>query len=98
RCTGELRRHCGRREIVGEPAAQQIPDAGIAFAEHEMIGIADEVQLSRLSGALEQLDRLLGRRDRIVGGVEEQQWPRRDAADYVVGTEVEHALRSLRRK
>src|SRR5512139_2862419 len=52
-----------RREIVAEPAPQQIPDADIALAEHEMVGIADEVQLGRLAGALEQLDRLFGGRD-----------------------------------
>src|SRR5260370_3272492 len=73
--------------MLGNQAAQKIPDAGIPFAEHEMIGVADEVQLGRLPRALEQLDRLLGGSNRIVGGVEEQQRPRRDSADHVVGAE-----------
>src|SRR6516164_1741749 len=42
-----------RREIVGEPPAQQIPDAGVALGKHEMVGIADKVKLARLAGALE---------------------------------------------
>src|SRR5262245_41536444 len=88
----------GGREIVAEPATQQLPDAGIAFAEHEMVGIADEVQLGGLAGALEQLDRLFGRGDRVIGGVQQQQRPRRDAAHDVVRAEVEHALRGLRRE
>src|SRR5215510_7291786 len=37
--------------------------------EHEMIGIADEVQLGRLARALEQLDRLFRGCDRVVGRV-----------------------------
>src|SRR5262249_51787828 len=45
------RRSC--RKIGVEPAAQEIPDAGVALAEHEMIGAADEMQLGRLPGALE---------------------------------------------
>ena len=63
-----------------------------------MVAVADEVQFRRLPGALEQLDRLLGGRDRIVGGVQKEQRPRRNASDHVVGAEVEHALRRLRRK
>jgi hypothetical protein len=51
------RRDCG--QIVAKPAPQLVPDAGVGFAEHEMTGIADEVQLGGLPGALEQLDGLL---------------------------------------
>src|SRR5262245_3198197 len=86
------------REIVAEPATKQVPDAGIAFTEHEMVGIADEMQLGGLAGALEQLDRLLGRGDGVVGSMQQQQRPRRNATHDVVGAEVEHALRRLRRK
>ncbi len=63
-----------------------------------MIGVADEVQLARLARTLEHLDRLLGGGDRIVGGMQQQQGPRRDLADHVVGAEIEHALRRLRRE
>src|SRR5262245_45408460 len=86
------------REIVAEPATKQVPDAGIAFTEHEMVGIADEMQLGGLAGALEQLDRLLGRGDGVVGSMQQQQRPRRNATHDVVGAEVEHALRRLRRE
>ena len=55
-----LRCWCPCGEIIGEPAPQQVPDAGIALGKHEMIGIADEMQLAGLAGALEQLDGLLG--------------------------------------
>src|SRR5260370_11611448 len=87
------RRDCG--QIVAKPAPQQVPDAGVGFAEHEMIGIADEVQLGGLPGALEQLDRLLGRGDRIVGGMKEEKRPRRDAAHNIIGAEIEPALGGL---
>jgi hypothetical protein len=63
-----------------------------------MVGVADEMQLAWLARALEQLDRLLGRRHRIVGGMQQEQRPRRDLADHVVGAEVEHALRGLGRE
>src|SRR5262249_13672483 len=86
------------REIFAEPAAQQIPDARIALTEHEMIGVADEVQLAGLAGALEHLDRLLGGCHRVVGGVQQQQRPRRNTPHHLVGAEVEHALRGLGRK
>ena len=92
------RRRLRHREIVAEPVAQQVPHAGVALAEHEMVGVAEQVQLGRLAGALEQLDRLLGRRHRIVRRMQQQQRARRDLADHVVGAEVEHALRGLGRE
>src|SRR5262249_10288670 len=95
---GDFCRCRGCRKIAIEPAAQEIPDARVALAEHEMIGAADEMQLGRLPGALEQLDRLLGGGDGIVGGMQQEQRTRGDAADQVVGAEVEHALRGLGRK
>src|SRR5262245_14155730 len=95
---GDLSCCRGGREIVAEPATQQIPDAGVAFAEHEMVGVADEVQLGGLPGALEQLDRLLGRGDGVIGGVQQQQRSRRNSTHDVVGAEVVHALRGLRRE
>src|SRR5262245_24565567 len=81
RCRG------GRREIVAEPAAQQVPHARVVLTEHEMVGIADQMQLGRLSRALEHLDRLLRGRDRIVGGMQQQQRTGRDLADDLVGAE-----------
>ena len=53
------------------------------------------MQLARLAGALEHLDRLLGRRHRIDRRMQQQDRPRRDLADHVVGAEVVHALRGL---
>src|SRR3974377_1846224 len=90
--------HLRPRKIAGEPGAEAVPYARITIGEHEVIGVADEVQLRRLSRALEQLDRLLGGRHRIVRGVQEEQWPRRNTADDIIGAEVEHALRGLGRK
>src|SRR5882757_5603519 len=73
-----------RREIIAEPTAQQLPDAGVALAEHEMIGIADQMQLARLARAFEHLDRLFRGRDRIVGGMQQEERPRCDLADDFV--------------
>src|SRR5262245_24419618 len=63
-----------------------------------MIDITEQVQFGRLLRALEQFNRLLGRRYRVTGGMNEEQRPRRDFVNDVIGTEVEHALRSLRWK
>src|SRR5262245_18917550 len=72
-CRGLFRSGRRRGEILAEPAAQQVPDPAVALAEHEVVGIADEEQLGRLSRALEHLDRLLRGRDGIVGGVQQQE-------------------------
>jgi hypothetical protein len=40
--------------------------ARIAFREHEMVGVGEQMHLGRLAGVSEQLDRLLDRRDVIV--------------------------------
>jgi len=60
------------REIFVEPRPHQVPHPRIALAEHEMVGVADEVQLARLPSAFEQLDRLV-----------ELQLPRRKEASAI---------------
>ena len=81
-----------------QPVAQHAPDAGVVLRKQEVIGIAEQMQLAWLAGALEQLHRLLGRCYRIVRRMDQQQRPRRNFCDHFVGAEVEHALRRLRRK
>src|SRR5271170_2278585 len=59
------------REILVEPVAQQRPDPRRILREQEMIEPAEQMQLAGLAGALEHFDRLLGRRHRVVGGMDE---------------------------
>jgi len=54
-----------------------------------VIEAGEQMQLARLAGALEHFDRLFGRRYRILGGVDEEQRPRRDPADHVRRPESE---------
>ena len=63
-----------------------------------MVKAGEEVQFRRLPRTLEHLNRLLGRRYRILGGMNQQQRTRRDVADHFVGAEIEHALRCFRRE
>src|SRR5438309_2153269 len=65
-------------EIFGEPVLDYAVHSRVAFREHEVIRIGEEMQLGRLTGMAEQLDRLIDRRDVIVGAVQEEQWPWRD--------------------
>src|SRR5262249_20367806 len=53
-------------EIVAQPVPHHAPDPRIVLAEQEVVDLAEQVQLGRLAGALEQLDRLLGRPGRLV--------------------------------
>src|SRR5881397_2449498 len=55
-----------RRKVFVEPIAHQVDHQRVPFREHEMIDVGDEVEIGRLSRALEELDRLFGRRHRIV--------------------------------
>src|SRR5580692_125946 len=87
-----------RGEISVEPAAHHGPDPRRFFREQEVIEAGEQMQLARLAGALEHFHRLLGRRHRILGGVDEEQRPRRDIADHFLGAEIEHALCGFRRK
>src|SRR5882724_690766 len=82
-------------EILGKPVLDHAVHPRVAFREHEVIGVGKQMYLGRLAGMSEQLDRLIDRRDVIVGAVQEEQRPRRDLADHVIGAEVEHALRRL---
>src|SRR5690242_6384484 len=75
------------REVLVEPVANEIHDQGIALGEHEMIDVGDQVEVGRLSRALEQLDRLLCRSHRVARRVQEEQRPRRDSSDDLVRVE-----------
>src|SRR5262245_21224081 len=62
-----LRRNRPRlpREILVQPVVDDAADARVALRKHEVIGFREEMQVAGLAGALEHLNRLLGRRDRI---------------------------------
>src|ERR1017187_2696093 len=79
-----------RREIRIEPVAQHAPDPCRILVEEKVVETAEQVQLRRLTRASEHLDGLLGRRYRIVGGVDEQKRARRDLAYHLLGAEIEH--------
>ena len=61
-----------KREVFVEPVPDQLGDQRVRFGQHEMVGVGDEVQIGRLAGMTKKIDRLLGRRDRIIGGVQQQ--------------------------
>src|SRR5882757_4480212 len=48
-----------RREVLVQPVAHEIHDQRVAFREHEMIDVGDQVEVGRFPRALEQIDRLL---------------------------------------
>ena len=70
-CYAAAARACDR-EILLQPVVDHAAHAGVALREHEMIGLGEQVQIARLAGALEHLDRLLGRRHRIDRRVQQQ--------------------------
>src|SRR4051812_5669258 len=80
------------RKVKCQPIPQQVDHDRVALGEHEVIDARDEVQVGRLSGAREEVHRLLGRRHGVRGGMQEQQRARCDLADHVVGAEGVHAL------
>src|ERR1041385_1868433 len=49
------------RKIGLQPVAYDAPYAVIVFRKHEMVEVAEQMQLGRLTCALEHFDRLLGR-------------------------------------
>src|ERR1700736_1575553 len=76
---GGLNGSCsGRGKIGFQPIAYDAPHAIIVFRKHEMIDAAEQMQFGRLIRALEHFDRLLGRRHRVVGAVQQQERSRRD--------------------
>src|SRR5689334_4297890 len=60
-----------RRKIIFQPIVYDAPDAGVVFRKHEMVEAAEQMQLGRLTGALEHFDRLFGRGHGVVGAVQE---------------------------
>src|ERR1700685_3256842 len=86
------------RKISVEPAAHHGPHPRRFLREQEVIEAREQMQLGRLAGVLEHFHRLFGRRYRILGGMDEEQRPRRDIADHLLGAEIEHALRGLGRE
>ena len=50
-------------EVLFQPVCENCDDARVFFPEHEMVYIGEQMQVSRLPGALEHLDGLLRRRD-----------------------------------
>src|SRR6266699_3248754 len=63
-----------------------------------MVDVGDELEIGWLSGALEKLDRLLGRRHRVVRRVQQKKRPRRDPPDDIVRVERVHGFHHLERK
>src|SRR6266487_5141650 len=55
-----------RRKVLVEPVAHEVHHQRVALREHEMVDVGDEVEIGWSARALEQLDRLLGGRHRIV--------------------------------
>src|SRR6266699_4155990 len=97
--SGGLNVSCsGRGKIAFQPIAYDAPHAIIVLRKHEMIDAAEQMQFGRLTRALEHFDRLLGRRHRVVGAVQEQERPRRDLSDDLLGAKIEHALGRLGRE
>ena len=88
---------CGP-EISVEPVAHHVPDPRRIFVEQKVVDAAEQMQFRRLARALEHFDGLLGRRHRIVGGVDKQERARSDPADHLLGAKIEHALGGLGRK
>src|SRR6266852_1968715 len=76
-----------RGKVFGQPIAHEIAHQRVPLREHEMVDVGDEVEIGRISGALEKLDRLLGRRHRVVRRMKQKQGPRRDSADDLVCVE-----------
>src|SRR2546428_3990036 len=85
----------GHREMLGEPAAHEGDDEGIALREHEMVDVGHEVEVRGMAGAGEEIDRLLRGRPGVARRVQQQQRPRRDLTDHVAGREGVHALDDL---
>src|SRR5882672_6178492 len=86
-----------RGKVFGQPIAHQVDHQRVPFREHEMVDVGDEMEISRLSGALEKLDRLLGRRHRVVRRMKQKQRPRRDSPDDIVRIERVHGFHHLER-
>src|SRR5258708_27660997 len=76
--------HSSDGEVLRQPVAHQVEDDRVALAHQEVVDARDEVQVRRLSGVLEKIDRLLGRRDRVLRRMHEEERPRRDLADDLV--------------
>ena len=75
------------RKVLVQPVTQEVYHQRVALREHEMVHVRDEVQIGRLPGTGKEIERLLGRCHRVVGGMEQQQRTRRDRAHHVVGGE-----------
>src|SRR6185436_20070142 len=90
-----LRRDRARcyRKVFFEPVVDHAAHPRVALGEHEVIGLSKQMQIARLAGALEHLDRLLGRRHGIDRRMQQQDRAPLGVADDVVSTEVIHALR-----
>src|SRR5690242_4623411 len=86
------------RKVLAKPIAHNAPHPGVVLPEQEVVDLAEQMQLGRLVGMLEQLDRLLGRGNGIIRRMDQQQRPRRVLADHIIGAKIEHALRGLGRK
>src|SRR5262245_23098137 len=56
------------RKVLVQPVAEEVDDQGIAFREHEMIHVGHQVQVGRLAGTGEEIERLLGGGDGVVRG------------------------------
>src|SRR5258706_14814880 len=63
-----------------------------------MVDVGDEVKIGRASSAPEKLDRLLGRRHRVVRRMKQKQRPRRDPAHNLVCVERVHGFHHFERK
>src|SRR5882672_1744824 len=53
------------RKVLVQPVAHQVYHQRIAFGEHEVVDVGDQVEVGGLAGPGEQLDRLLGGRHRV---------------------------------
>src|SRR6266853_4359208 len=87
-----------RGEVFVEPVAYEVDHQRVLFREHEMVDVGDEMEIGWLSGALEKLYRLLGRRHRVVRRMKQEQRPRRDPADDIVRVERIHGFHDFKRE
>src|SRR6267378_416996 len=87
-----------RGKVFGQPIAHEIDHQRVPLREHEMVDVGDEVKIGRASSAPEKLDRLLGRRHRVVRRMKQKQRPRRDPAHNLVCVERVHGFHHFERK
>jgi hypothetical protein len=72
-----------------EPVAQHAADARIGVDEHEVVGAVHQMQLDRRPGQPHHAERLLELAHPVARAVQDQDRPRRNFSDHLLGPEHE---------